>query len=570
MSALSSGTDDITDLSGKTIGSAASLTVTVSTYTNQSVTYVEDSSTVSNVYFQFSSQTYTYIKNYYVQVTPDLTWSPTGTPSITYSLSAYAGSSIPTWVSISSTTGQLTITTPNLSSNTDFSFYINSAISGNSGTYSKSITISVFASWTDTNCSTCSSTSASVCTSCNTGYTLNSGSWTIQQTATASSSTSSVTYAINTDPNLKSTANSEKTVASSLVLATASSSIASSILAATSTINMWWMIGQIQLFFLLLLTRAFIPDSIKTVISGPDFALNPFESISFLQTKNYGSWTDKFNIKLNDSSLESLTIKSLSTMYNTVSFFVSLLYVVILHLLIFSLKISIAKWRSRGKLARVFYSLINRIFEFLTFSFYIRLMIEFNVFITVSALNEVYEFETSQTIQLVSLTFACLIVLFSVVFTLITLFLSLSSYKINEKEYNKLGEFFNGLKKENKFRAFAAIMMARRFIFVVLIITSVSISSKILIGVLAGIQVFYFITIAIVRPYDETQANMIDIINEFVFLILLTSLIFYNTVDDWTITVAYIYMQILVMNSVIDFLIVQGKVLRLTFNSFSN
>ena len=156
------------------------------------------------------------------------------------------------------------------------------------------------------------------------------------------------------------------------------------------------------------------------------------------------------------------------------------------------------------------------------------------------------------------------------VFTLITLFLSLSSYKINDKEYNKLGEFFNGLKKENKFRAFAAIMMARRFIFVVLIITSASISSKILIGVLAGIQVFYFITIAIVRPYDETQANMIDIINEFVFLILLTALIFYNTVDDWTITVAYIYMQILVMNSVIDFLIVQGKVLRLTFNSFSN
>ena len=39
MSALSSGTDDITDLSGKTIGSAASLTVTVSTYANQSVTY---------------------------------------------------------------------------------------------------------------------------------------------------------------------------------------------------------------------------------------------------------------------------------------------------------------------------------------------------------------------------------------------------------------------------------------------------------------------------------------------------------------------------------------------------
>ena len=166
---------------------------------------------------------------------------------------------------------------------------------------------------------------------------------------------------------------------------------------------------------MLLLTRAFIPDSIKIVISGPDFALNPFESISFLQTKNYGSWTDKFNFKLNDSSLESLTIKSLSTMYNAVSFFASLLYVVILHLLIFSLKILIAKWRSGGKLARAFYSLINRIFEFLTFSFYIRLMIEFNVFITVSALNEVYEFETSRTIQWISLAFACLVVLFSVV-----------------------------------------------------------------------------------------------------------------------------------------------------------
>ena len=333
----------------------------------------------------------------------------------------------------------------------------------------------------------------------------------------------------------------------------------------TSSSSMWWMVNQIQLFFLLLLTRAFIPDPVIKVIVGNDFALNPFESIAFLKTKKYGSWTYNLVFDLNNSSLEYFDMNSRSTLYNAVSFFTTLSYAVAIHILLYPLILLISKWTSEGKLARLIKHIIKRIFDILTFSYYIRLFIEFGEYIVVSAVNEVYVFDTSRTLQIISLCFAIFIIVISLLWAILALILSLSSYKINEKEHNKLDEFFNGLKLEKRFRAYVVITMARRFVYIVFLITLASLPSKTVIGILVGLQVIYFIHVAIVRPYDEIQTNLIEIINEFAFILLLGSLIVYNTENDWTVTFAYIYIQVLVLTSLIDFIIIQGKIFRLIY-----
>lgn len=41
--------------------------------------------------------------------------------------------------------------------------------------------------------------------------------------------------------------------------------------------TLWMLISQIQLFFLLLITRAYIPEDVQTIITGVSIALNPYE-----------------------------------------------------------------------------------------------------------------------------------------------------------------------------------------------------------------------------------------------------------------------------------------------------
>ena len=143
------------------------------------------------------------------------------------------------------------------------------------------------------------------------------------------------------------------------------------------------------------MTQGSIPDAVQTVISVPDFAANPFESISFLKTKNYGTWTDKFNFDLNNSSLWFFNIDSTITIYNMISFFTTLAYAACIQHFLYLLRLISSKWTSDGKWARLVKRIINKAIEIMTLGYYIRLLMEMNEYIVLSAANEVYVFHTS-------------------------------------------------------------------------------------------------------------------------------------------------------------------------------
>ena len=74
------------------------------------------------------------------------------------------------------------------------------------------------------------------------------------------------------------------------------------------------MINQVQLLFLLPLTRAYIPGDILAVINGPKIVVNPFENIEFRNSGIFKSNIEKFNLKLSKPDLESFEIESDSTL----------------------------------------------------------------------------------------------------------------------------------------------------------------------------------------------------------------------------------------------------------------
>ena len=177
MTVLSSGTDNIVAQSGVTIATPdVSFTpVATVTYANQSVTYNQISSSSSDAIIQTTTQYFTVSESTSSTQSPNLTCSLSGSTLITYSLSSYNSTVIPSFVSINSTTGILTIEAPIVSNSTFNSFCIDSTISGVSGTFQETINL-IVKPCTVSNCKMCTVTNSSVCATCNSGFSVSSGS----------------------------------------------------------------------------------------------------------------------------------------------------------------------------------------------------------------------------------------------------------------------------------------------------------------------------------------------------------------------------------------------------------
>ena len=141
----------------------------------------------------------------------------------------------------------------------------------------------------------------------------------------------------------------------------------------------------------------------------------------------------------------------------------------------------------------------------------------------------------------------------------LVLYLTISSYKLNENEHNKLEEFFRGLKQDKKHKLYATMLLFRRLIFVILLITWTSVASRTLVVILTILQLIYFVWLSYLRPYEWRKENLIEILNEIYFSLLLLLLSIFNTEDEWSYSKTTIYMWILVSNTFIIFIIVSCK-----------
>ena len=280
MIALSTGTDDIVAQSGVTIAAAdASFTpLSTVTYTNQTVTYNSLSNITSDAYFQINTQTYSVCESTTSTQTPNLPCSFSGNTLIAYSLSSYNGSNVPSFVSINSTTGILTITAPCVSSSADYTFTILSAVSGATGPTQTVIKLSV----KDCIPGNCSSSEL---------------------------------------------ANLLMTIIQGIIAATVLLIVGLSLFNLSSLATLWSAINQVQILFFLFLTGAFIPKDIEVIITGLAIYFNPFSYLQLKLNGNYNFVSDFFNFGLENSNLEKLGIQSDSTIVNMTSFIFSLIII---------------------------------------------------------------------------------------------------------------------------------------------------------------------------------------------------------------------------------------------------
>ena len=178
--------------------------------------------------------------------------------------------------------------------------------------------------------------------------------------------------------------------------------------------------------------------------------------------------------------------------------------------------------------------IINKMFTILTFDWYIRFILEMNQYILISTIYEVFLFNRSDLLRIISLVLSFWVLFWCIILIAFTIFLTFSSYEVSEENHNKLGEFFCGIKMQKKCKLYLPALLWRRITFVTLIVTLGIVKSWILIWILSIIQLCYIIFLFTTRPFIETKANIIEIINEIYFSLYLSGLVYLNSEENWT------------------------------------
>ena len=137
--------------------------------------------------------------------------------------------------------------------------------------------------------------------------------------------------------------------------------------------------------------------------------------------------------------------------------------------------------------------------------------------------------------------------------------LAISQYKIDENSHNKLEEFFADLKLNKKSRCYIVAFLLRRLIYATVMITLASSVSFKVINIIASAQLLYFIYLAILRPFEESKSNIVEIINELFLFIIFCPLVFLRTKNNWNPTKISLYVWVIFSNSVVIFLIIFSK-----------
>ena len=548
-------TDTVTNPTVTLTSQSDTVTDYTSSVTVQDVAYSSTVQFTSDVHVQTNSIAYSFIENTSAKTYPDLTCSFSGSNSITYSITNYI-TQAPSWVSIDQTSGQLSIVAPNVTSDTTYSFYINSAVSGT--TTQKLISVTVL-NWTVESWSTCSS--ASICSVCNTGYSLTTSGTCLINTTSAPEPAN-----VQAKANQTVTESAKAQVIASQAVIGAVSWI-TAVLGfsnVSSLANLWSMLGQAQLLFLLLLTNAYIPIDIKTVITSSVFFLNLGALFSLVNIPFYSSIIENFDLYVINSDFVDFGLKSNSSLYNTISLFATFIQTILLHIFLKLMKNLLDRcgpWKSAWWcLVRLARWIIDKVVILLTYSIYIRFILQSIQFWLIACLYDIYMFNFSQKYYIISFTFAVLLLLG--IFTLIgvVIYLSLSAYLVYEEFHNKIGEFFVGIQMDRKYKFYAALMLIRKLLFAAVLVFWMHMNSLTIILILLFIEMWYFGYLVILRPFKEIKGNMIEIINEIFFSFFLGVLIYLNNKSKWTSTTTSIYSYTMTANNIIVLAIISSKI----------
>ena len=305
----------------------------------------------------------------------------------------------------------------------------------------------------------------------------------------------------------------------------------------TSPIGIWSIIHLFQMLLLLILTGAFIPETVRRYLIGSDFTQLSFNFIPICKVPFFSDLCSNAKFEQQSNDLRDIGIEYQSTIINNIQLCTIIIILILSHILIALIK----KRAKTGKCEK----LINVMFQMLTFTIYLRLILESTQYILLCSVSEIYKFEVSSMYAKISLIVACNVTAALCAFYFFIIYeFQATKIWLNRKYHSYSEELFAGLKDNTKARSYSILLFTRRIILSTMLICLQEFNFIYRVISFAFVQVPYCIIIISIRPFAQVSNNIVEAINELLLAISTSFLLYYNEQDKWKnyIEKSYVYL----------------------------
>ena len=260
------------------------------------------------------------------------------------------------------------------------------------------------------------------------------------------------------------------------------------------------------------------------------FTLFNFDFIKIEQIDNIKDFYNDLAFSQPNSYLNDIGIASGSTYINLSKLLFFILWIAFTHGL-FVLIFNYYKCKDRNRVCKGIY---NTMFSIYSFSIYIRLIIEAYLMILLSWFSEIYELDTSNTINIVSFYTNIVILIIVISLLIIWIWQIFKAHPThNPRKQTYFVEFFGGLRDTTYSRIISAVFLVQRILSWIVVIFLVNFNLTIKLSILTVIQASHLMYLLIVRPYEDRKDFLLEWISQFIVVFFSTILSKFSSKNDW-------------------------------------
>ncbi|CAI2367912.1 unnamed protein product [Moneuplotes crassus] len=323
---------------------------------------------------------------------------------------------------------------------------------------------------------------------------------------------------------------------------------------------MFSLVNQFQLYILLPMLPISFPSKVAQFILGTDFSFVSFDFIPVGDIPLVEQVKEAVDYPQGDAYLDEVGLTSNSSLADYLPMMMVIVLVSLLHLGVLLVHLSCA-YQSKHKRCK---ALAAKLFEAMTFGFYIRLVMEYFMFQMLSIVCELKAFKHDPTVATVSLVLCLLFGVCMFVFISLVVWSYIAGCKNPGSEFHThltTSELYSGIKHHTLCKANSLCFLAVRLasiLVIVLMQTSAETDAE---GQTQNVTSLYYIKLALMlvvhvmlsvfvfvcRPYDSTANNIVESIHQLNYMCALVPLLFLHFQSDWLDSEANLYIYLLLL-----------------------
>ncbi|CAI2359489.1 unnamed protein product [Moneuplotes crassus] len=320
-----------------------------------------------------------------------------------------------------------------------------------------------------------------------------------------------------------------------------------SLLNLSSLSAVWSIVNQLQLFLLLLLTKTPFPDHVKSLLIGNKICTDLNYGFNILpKIPRISGWVF---IEQVNPYLKTIGIDSRSALSTNLSFGIMLICLIGCYPFVICLK-KFIDFDSTKKCS--FNYLLLKFHDLFNFTIYIRLILGAYQLLLITSYSDILMMDFSNSSSLASFIFSIIIIAILFLTLVLSFYIFYTTRKFYDSDkFNKLREFLTGNRNSMFSRMYSFLSLTRRTLLIIWLLTFSWLDPMYLSIGMLSIQVPYFCCLVVCRPFDHPENNMIEIINETIYLVLISIMIPLHQEEDWSSVFTNIFIGLIMSNSLI-------------------